>query len=89
MLVKIQPMDRSKPSQLLANMMEFCSAGIEKVLPFHYYFTQCLPPVLRTELGELENGDPRALVAWADTMHLLVSASAAAIKANKLVMTSI
>jgi hypothetical protein len=72
MLVKMEPMGNRKPSQLLAAMMEFCPSGMEKTLPFHYYFTQRLPAALRTQLGEVEHGDPRALAARADrlwTMH--------------------
>jgi hypothetical protein len=56
MLVKMEPMGGRKPSQLLAAMMEFCPTGMEKTLPFHYYFTQRLPPALRTQLGEVEHG---------------------------------
>jgi hypothetical protein len=72
MLVKMEPLGDRKPSQLLAAMMEYCPAGMEKILPFHYFLTQRLPIALRTQLGEVEHGDPRALAARADrlwTMH--------------------
>jgi hypothetical protein len=80
--VKMEPLGNRKPSQLLAAMMEFCLAGMEKTLPFHYYFTQRLPAALRTQLGEVEHGDPRALAARADrlwTMHSPSGSTVAAI----------
>jgi hypothetical protein len=83
MLVKMEPMGGRKPSQLLAAMMEFCPTGMEKTLPFHYYFTQRFPPALRTQLGEVEHGDPRALAARADklwTMHPPAGAIVAAVE---------
>jgi hypothetical protein len=51
MLVKIEPLGNCKPSQLLAAMMEFCPAGMEKTLPFYYYFTQRLPAALQKPDG--------------------------------------
>jgi hypothetical protein len=60
MLRKMEQMGGHKPSKLLANMMEFCPAGLEQPLPFHYLFTQRLPQALRTQLGEVEPGNPRA-----------------------------
>jgi hypothetical protein len=56
MLVKMEPLGDCKPSPLLAAMMEFCPAGMEKTLSFHYYFTQRLPAALHTQLGEVEHG---------------------------------
>ncbi len=56
MLVKMEP------------MMEFCPAWVEKTLPFHYFFNQRFPKALWTQLGEVENGDPRALLARADRL---------------------
>jgi hypothetical protein len=79
MLVKMEPMGDRKPSQLLAAMMEYCPAGMEKTLPFHYYFTQRLPTALRTQLGEVEHGDPRALAARADRLWTMHSPSGSAI----------
>jgi hypothetical protein len=67
-LVKMEPMGGRKPSQLLHDMMEFCPAGMEKTLPFHYFFTQRLPQSLRTQLSEVQPGDPRALAERADTL---------------------
>jgi hypothetical protein len=58
MLQKTEQMSGCKPSKLLADMMEFCVAGLEQSLPFHYLFTQRLPQALRTQLGEVEPGDP-------------------------------
>jgi hypothetical protein len=43
MLVKMEPIGNRKPSKLLAALMELCPTGVEKTLPFHYCFTQCLP----------------------------------------------
>ncbi len=83
MLVKMEPMGGRKPSELFAAMMEFCPVGMEKTLPFHYYFTQRLPPALRTQLGEVEHGDPRALAARADklwTMHVPTASTVAAVE---------
>ena len=81
-LVKMEPMGGRKPSKLLADMMEYCPAGLETTLPFHYLFTQRLPQALRTQLGEVEPGDPRALAARADKLwavHASPSASVAAV----------
>jgi hypothetical protein len=51
MLPKTELMGGRKPSKLLADMMEFCPAGLEQSLPFHYLFTQRLPQALRTQLA--------------------------------------
>jgi hypothetical protein len=79
MLVKREPLGDRKPSQLLAAMMEYCPAGMEKTLPFHYYFTQRLPIALHTQLGEVEHGDPRALAARADRLWTMHSPSGSAV----------
>ncbi len=68
MLQKTEQMGGRKPSKLLADMMEFCPAGLEESLPFHYLFTQRLPQALRTQLGEVEPGNPRALAVRADKL---------------------
>jgi hypothetical protein len=81
MLVKMEPLGNLKPSQLLAAMMEFCPAGMEKTLPFHYYFTQRLPAALQTQLGEVDHGDPRALAARADRLWTMNSPSGSTIAA--------
>jgi hypothetical protein len=92
MLIKIEPMGSRKSSQLLAAMMEFCPTGMERTQPFHYYFTQRLPAALRTQLGEVEHGDPRALAARADwlwTMHSLGSSTVATIEPAVLAISTI
>jgi hypothetical protein len=58
-LVKMEPMGGRKPSQLLHAMLEFCTLGMERHLSFHYFFMQRLPQTLRTQLGEVQPGDPR------------------------------
>jgi hypothetical protein len=35
--------------------------GMEKHLSFHYLYMQRLPQALRTQLGEVQPGDPRGL----------------------------
>ena len=70
-LMKVPPMGGRKPSQLLTTMLEFCPAGLDRTLPFHYAFTQRLPQCLRTQLGEVEPGDPRALAARADKLWVV------------------
>ncbi len=85
MLVKMEPMGCRKPSQLLAAMMEFCPAGKEKTLPFHYYFTQQLPPALRTQLGKVEHGDLRALAARADKLWKMNVPPASTVAAVEMV----
>ena len=60
MKVKMEPMGGRKPSQLLHAMLEFCLLGMERHLSFHYFFMQRLPQSLRTQLGEVQPGDPRA-----------------------------
>jgi hypothetical protein len=42
MLQKTEQMGGRKPFKLLADMMEFCPAGLEQSLPFHYLFTHTL-----------------------------------------------
>jgi hypothetical protein len=60
-LVKMEPMSGRKPSQLLHTMMEFCPAGLERQLSFHYLYMQRLPQALRTQLNEVQLGNPGAL----------------------------
>jgi hypothetical protein len=67
-LVKMEPMGGRKPSQLLHAMLEFCPLGMEQHLSFHYFFMQRLPQALRTQLGEVQPGDPRALAVRADRL---------------------
>ncbi len=43
MLAKMEPMGGRKPSQLLHAMLEFCPAGMERHLSFHYFYMQRLP----------------------------------------------
>jgi hypothetical protein len=68
MLSKMEPMGGRKPSQLLHAMLENCPVGMEKHLSFHYFFMQRLPQALRTQLGEVQPGNPRALAARADKL---------------------
>jgi hypothetical protein len=49
-------------------MLEFCPVGMEKHLSFHYLYMQRLPQALRTQLGEVQPGDPRGLAARADRL---------------------
>jgi hypothetical protein len=49
-------------------MLEYCPVGMEKHLSFHYFFMQRLPQALRTQLGEVQPGDPRALAARANKL---------------------
>ena len=81
MLQKTEQMGGRKPSKLLADMMEFCPAGLEQSLPFHYLFTQRLPQALRTQLGEVEPGNPRALAARADKLWAVHAPTASAVAA--------
>ncbi len=67
-LIKMEPMGGRKPSQLLHAMLEFCPVGMEKHLSFHYLYMQRLPQALRTQLGEVQPGDPRGLAARADRL---------------------
>lgn len=67
-LFKMPDMGARKPSQLLTSMLEFCPAGQEQQIFFHFMFLQRLPSSLRTLLGEVEHGDPRALAARADRL---------------------
>lgn len=67
-LVHMEPMGGRKPSQLLHAMLEYCPVGMEKHLSFHYFFMQRLPQALRTQLGEVMPGDPRALAVRADKL---------------------
>jgi hypothetical protein len=76
-LVKMEPMGGRKPSQLLHAMLEFCPLGMERHLSFHYFFMQRLPQTLRTQLGEVQPGDPRALAVRADRLWSVHSTKAA------------
>jgi hypothetical protein len=75
-LAKMEPMGGRKPSQLLHPMLEFCPLGMERHLPFHYFFMQRLLQVLRTQLGEVQPGDPRALAVRADRLWSVHSSKA-------------
>jgi hypothetical protein len=77
MLVKMEPMGGRKPSQLLHAMLEFCPLGMERHLSFHYFFLQCLPQALRTQLGEVQPRDPCALAVRADRLWSVHSTKAA------------
>jgi hypothetical protein len=77
MLVKMEPMGGRKPSQLLHAMLEFCPLGMERHLSFHYFFMQHLPQALRTQLGEVQPGDPRALAVRADRLWSVHTTEAA------------
>jgi hypothetical protein len=68
MLTKMEPMGGRKPSQLLHAMPEYFPVEMEKHLSFHYFFMQRLPQTLRTQLGELQPSNPRALAARADKL---------------------
>ena len=81
MLQKTEQMGGRKPSKLLADMMKFCPAGLEQSLPFHYLFTQRLPQALRTQLGEVEPGDPRALATRADKLWAVHAPTTSAVAA--------
>jgi hypothetical protein len=76
MLVKMEPMGGQKPSQLLHAMLEFCPLGMERLLSFHYFFMQRLPQALRTQLGEDQPGDPRALAVRNDRLWSVHSTKA-------------
>ncbi len=60
-LVKMEPMSGRKASQHLHTVMEFCPAGLERQLYFHYLYMQRLPQALRTQLNEVQLGNPGAL----------------------------
>jgi hypothetical protein len=67
-LIKMGLMGGRKPSQLLHSMLKFCPVGMEKHLSFHYLNMQRLPQALRTQLGEVQLGDPNGLAARADRL---------------------
>jgi hypothetical protein len=67
-LYKCEPLGGRKPSQLLAAMLAFCPDGEEKGIFFHFMFLQRLPLHLRSMLGDVTHGDPRALAAKADRL---------------------
>jgi hypothetical protein len=48
---------------------------MEKHLSFHYLYMQRLPQALRTQLGEVQPGDPHGLPAWADRLWSVHSPS--------------
>ncbi len=50
---------------------------MERHLSFHYFFMQRLPQTLRTQLGEVQPGDPRALPGRADRLWSVHSTKAA------------
>jgi hypothetical protein len=56
-LYKSEPFGGQKPSQMLANMLAYCPAGMEQTIMFPYMFLQRLPVTLRTLLGEQKPGD--------------------------------
>jgi hypothetical protein len=60
MLQKMEQMDGRRPSKLLADMhgVLSCRFGAVSLL-----FTQRLPQAVRTQLGEVDPGNPKALAA--------------------------
>jgi hypothetical protein len=64
----MEPKGGRKPSQLLHAMLEYFPVVMEKHLSFHYFFMQRLPQTLRTQLGEVQAGNPRTLAARADKL---------------------
>jgi hypothetical protein len=74
-LIKMESLGGRKPSQLLYAMLEFCPVGMEKHLSFHYLYMQRLPQALRTQLGEVQPGDPRGLAARANRLWSVHSPS--------------
>jgi hypothetical protein len=50
---------------------------MERHLSFHYFFMQRLPQALRTQLGEVQPGDPCALAVRADCLWSVHSTKAA------------
>ncbi len=56
-LYKSEPFSGQKPSQMLANMLAYCPAGMEQTIMFQYMFLQQLSVTLRTLLGEQKPGD--------------------------------
>jgi hypothetical protein len=81
MLFACEPLGGRKPSQLLAAMLPFCPAGQEKQVIFHFMFLQRLPVSLRSALGDVQPGDPRALAARADRLLALNPTQRASIAA--------
>jgi hypothetical protein len=67
-LYKSEHLGGRKPSQMLANMLPYCPAGMEQTIMFQFMFLQRLPDTLRTLLGEQEPGDIRSLAARADRL---------------------
>jgi hypothetical protein len=67
-LFRVAPLGGRKPSQLLSEMLQVCPTGEEDGIFFHYLFLQRLPSHLRAMLGDVEEGDPRALAAKADKL---------------------
>jgi hypothetical protein len=45
-LYKSEPFSGRKPSQMLANMLAYCPAGMEQTIMFQYMFLQRLPVTL-------------------------------------------
>jgi hypothetical protein len=74
LLFQVEPLGGRKPSQLLTAMLQYCPAGEEKGVFFHFLFLRLLPATLRGLLGAFEPGDPRALAARADQLWAVQSA---------------
>jgi hypothetical protein len=70
-LFRCEPMGGRKPSELLSEMLQFCPDGKEKDIFFHFLYLQRLPTPLRSMLGDVQPGDPRALAARADRLLAL------------------
>ncbi len=85
-----------KPSKIMVDMVEFCLAGLE-LSPLHSHsltcslFTKRLLQALRTQLGEVEPGNLRALAARADKLwavHTPSSSTIASVSAMEMVEAS-
>ncbi len=71
MLFRMEPLGGSKPSELLAAMLELCPRGHETSIFFTHLFLERLPAKLRIMLGEDNHQNPRDVAKKADSLWAL------------------
>ena len=67
-ILNMPPLGDRRPSQLLADLLEFCPAGEENTAFFRAIFVQRLPSDMQALLDGLEEGDLKELAQKADKL---------------------
>jgi len=69
-LLQLPSLGNQRPSELMANLMQFCPPGETETAIFRASFISRLPPSLQIHLSGAEMGDLRELIQQADRLWL-------------------